>query len=63
MFDQLKHRRLTMSVYIIWHIWKERGRRVFQDETMPALALSALVRDDLELLTIARGGQAISVVT
>ena len=54
-FDLHKHRRLSLSVYIIWHIWKERGRRVFQDEMMPALALSALVRADLELLSIARG--------
>ena len=38
-FDQMKHRQITLSVYIIWHIWKERGRRVFQNESLLALAV------------------------
>ena len=50
--DQQMMRALSLSVYIIWHLWKERGSRIFQDDSMPALARSALVRADLELLSL-----------
>ena len=52
--DALKKKCVAASVYIIWHIWKERGRRIFQDEAMTASAVAALVRADLELLFLAK---------
>jgi hypothetical protein len=51
--DQLK-RDISMSVYVIWHIWKERERRIFQNTSMPAVAIVALIKTDLELLNLAK---------
>ena len=42
---------------IIWHIWKEKGRRIFQQQQMPPAAVAALIRADLELLQLASNGQ------
>jgi hypothetical protein len=46
---------ISVSVYIIWHIWKERGRRIFQSEALTASALAGLIRADLQLLALANG--------
>jgi hypothetical protein len=46
---------MAISIYIAWHIWKERGRRIFQQEAMPASALPGLIRDDLAMLALAKG--------
>jgi hypothetical protein len=27
--DETKKREVALSVYTVWHIWKERGRRIF----------------------------------
>ena len=45
---------IAIAVYIFWHVWKERGRRIFQKEELPAAGVAALVRSDIELLFIAR---------
>ena len=58
--DEQKKREVTLSIYIIWHIWKERGRRIFQDEMMPALAVAGLIKADLELFWLAKGGPSTS---
>jgi hypothetical protein len=46
---------ISVSVYIIWHIWKERGRRIFQSKALTASALAGLIRADLQLLALANG--------
>jgi hypothetical protein len=46
---------MTASIYIVWHIWKERCRRIFQQEAMPACVLPGIIRDDLAMLALARG--------
>jgi hypothetical protein len=43
-------------VYTIWHIWKERGCRIFRSESMTAPAVASLIRSDLELLESTRVG-------
>jgi hypothetical protein len=48
---------------VIWHIWKERGRRIFQNASMPATALVTLIKSDLELLKLARGVPGGVIVT
>jgi hypothetical protein len=42
-------------VFVTRTIWKERGRRVFQNESMNASALAGLIRAEIELLTLAKG--------
>jgi hypothetical protein len=46
---------ISLSVYIIWHVWKERGRRIFQQTSLSPLGVAGLIKADLELLTLARG--------
>jgi hypothetical protein len=46
---------ISLSIYIMWHIWKERGRRIFQNESMSAPALARLIRADSEMVTLANG--------
>jgi hypothetical protein len=36
-------------------IWKERGRRIFQNESLNATALAGLIRADIELIILAKG--------
>jgi hypothetical protein len=43
-----------MAVYVLWNIWKERGRRIFQNEVLPASGVAKLIRAELELLRLAR---------
>jgi hypothetical protein len=53
--DEHRRKDISLSVYIIWHIWKERGRRIFQDESLPPNVLAGLIRDGIELLNLAKG--------
>jgi hypothetical protein len=46
---------ISLSVYIIWHVWKERGRHVFQQVSLSPLGVAGLIKADLELLMLARG--------
>ena len=46
---------VSLAVYIFWHVWKERGRRIFQQEILPAEAVVSLIKSDVELLFIAKG--------
>jgi hypothetical protein len=43
-----------MSAYVIWHIWKERGRHIFQNASIPVSALVAFIKADLELVNLAK---------
>jgi hypothetical protein len=55
---------ISLSVYMIWHIWKERGRRIFQTASMPGgIALVTLIKSDLALLNLARGVPGGVIVT
>ena len=59
--DEQKKRHTTLGIYTIWHIWKERGRRIFQDVNATASLVARLVRDDLDLLRLAREGPRMAV--
>jgi hypothetical protein len=50
----IRKRKYAPSVYTFWHIWKERGRRIFQKESKPASVVASLIRSDLDLLELAR---------
>ena len=52
--DDQKKKCVVASAYVIWHVWKERGRCIFQDEAMTATAVASLIRADLELLFLAK---------
>jgi hypothetical protein len=45
---------ISLAVYFIWHIWKERGWRIFQSKEATATGVAALVRADIELLSLAK---------
>ena len=51
--DDHRKRDISVSVYVFWHIWKERGRRIFQQEEMLPAAIAGLVRADLESVILA----------
>jgi hypothetical protein len=54
--DERRKKDIMASAYIIWHIWKERGRRVFQNASLPVLAIVAMIKADLELVSLAKRG-------
>jgi hypothetical protein len=41
-----------MLAYVIWHIWKERGRHIFQNASIAVSALVAFIKADLELVRV-----------
>ena len=49
----------TTAIYIFWHVWKERCRRIFQAQTLPVTSVVALIRNEVELLFVAKGTGAI----
>jgi hypothetical protein len=53
--DEQKKKQLSLASYIIWHIWKERGRRIFQNESVTPRVVAGLIRADLEVLEAAQG--------
>jgi hypothetical protein len=46
--DQRKET-ITLACYTVWHIWKERGRRVFEGKELRANALAGLVKDEVAM--------------
>ena len=57
--DEQKKRDTAMAAYVIWHLWKERGRRIFQDDSASTSTVAGLIRADLDLLLLANGGQRV----
>jgi hypothetical protein len=53
--DEQRRKEISVAVYIIWHIWKEKGRRIFENESLSAFSLAGLIRADIELLTLGKG--------
>ena len=54
--DAQRRQAISLSVYVFWHIWKERGRRIFQGDAKPASVLASMIKADLVLLAIAHAG-------
>ena len=50
--DQQK-KDISLSLYVFWHIWKERGRRIFEHEALQATVVANLIKADLELFRLA----------
>jgi hypothetical protein len=44
---------IKLAAYIIWNIWKERGRRVFQGIEMNAETLAHHMREEMALVSAA----------
>lgn len=38
---------LLVAIYGVWHVWKERYRRVFQHSSLSAAQVLELIKDDL----------------
>ena len=51
--DVNRKKGITASVYVVWHILKERGRRIFQQKSMTAPRVAELVAADLMMLQMA----------
>jgi hypothetical protein len=49
-----RKKNIALSMYIMWHLWKERCQRIFENEFLTAPALSSLIRADLDLVLIAK---------
>ncbi|PNT75617.1 hypothetical protein BRADI_1g35653v3 [Brachypodium distachyon] len=48
-----KHKDVTVAVYTIWNIWKERNRRIFQNEAI-SKGVGTLIKNELSLQREAR---------
>lgn len=52
--DENRKQDVSVSAYIVWHVWKERGRRIFQNLVMTASSVSVLVKNDIQLVAQAK---------
>ena len=50
MSGSLSKDELLIAIYGIWHIWKERCRRVFQGQIVAESQLVEMIKEDLLLL-------------
>jgi hypothetical protein len=50
-----RKKNIALSMYIMWHLWKEQGRRIFQNEFLTAPALASLIRANFDLVALAKG--------
>jgi hypothetical protein len=47
---------MTLAVYIVWNLWKERNRRVFEHKELTVPTLAGIIRDDVRCFTEATRG-------
>jgi hypothetical protein len=45
--------RIQKVIYIVWNLWKERCRRVFDNRAMPVNQLLSIIKEDVRLWRIA----------
>jgi len=38
----------SMVVYTFWNLWKERSRRIFNNNSESAMQVAARIKDDIE---------------
>ena len=50
---------LMVALYGVWHIWKERCRRTFQQVTTTESQLLDFIRDDIFLIGAYHAGRAV----
>ena len=51
--EPTRRKMVTLSIYVVWNIWKERGRRIFQQLSSSPTALAVMVREDVSMLELA----------
>jgi hypothetical protein len=51
--QQERLRRLQRMIAIIWHIWKERCRRVYNNKAKPGAVISGAIQDEVRQWSIA----------
>lgn len=44
---------MTLAAYIVWNLWKERNRRVFEHKEMGPLELAASITDEVNMVKLA----------
>jgi hypothetical protein len=47
MSESLAKDELMVAIYRAWHIWKERGMRVFQNTSSSKRQFTEMIKDDL----------------
>lgn len=45
----MQKKEISMAIYIFWHIWKERGRRIFEGISATPEAVASLAKADSDL--------------
>jgi hypothetical protein len=53
--NEMKKREISLSLYIVWHIWKERCSRIFDQKDASPQVVAGLIKADIEELLIAKG--------
>jgi hypothetical protein len=53
--NERSKREISLSLYVVWHIWKERCRRIFDQEAASPQVVAGLIRSDIEELLLAKG--------
>jgi hypothetical protein len=43
----------AVSIYIVCHIWKEKGRRIFQNLNLTAESLAIIIREEVQMVDLA----------
>jgi hypothetical protein len=41
-----------LACYVVWHLWKERGTRVFENKSINEAGLVHLIRDDVAYCSV-----------
>jgi hypothetical protein len=48
-----RKRALSTAAYIVWNLWNESNRRIFQDKTLSPKEVPGRIRDDIAQLRLA----------
>ena len=44
---------IGLGIYAMWHIWKERDKRIFQDKSANVETVISILKEDIDVLRVA----------